>query len=192
MARLARIVAAGVAHHITQRGNRRQKVFFCRSDYQYYLALLSIWAEKFRLSVLSDCLMPNHVHLIIVPPEAKALGLALREIHQRYTRFINFREKWRGHLWQGRFASCPMSEQHLHQALGYVEMNPVRAGLAASAEHWEWSSADSRINNTPNSIIDFEKLKANGINSQNPSPTSFSVNTSEHPLVVFRVRGTVI
>lgn len=60
--------------------------------------------------------MPNHVHLIIVPAEAQALGLALREIHGRYTMAINFREKWRGHLWQGRFASCPMSEQDLHHA----------------------------------------------------------------------------
>jgi len=119
--------------------------------------------------------MPNHVHLIIVPAEAQALGLALREIHQRYTRAINFREKWRGHLWQGRFASCPMSEQHLHHALRCVETNPVRAGLANAPEQWEWSSADSRINNNHNSIIDLGWLNANGINSHNPSP-SISTN----------------
>ena len=68
--------------------------------------------------------MPNHVHLIAVPQDEKGLARAIGEAHRRYTRRINFRENWRGHLWQERFASCPMDEKHLLLAARYVEMNP--------------------------------------------------------------------
>ncbi|MDL2260079.1 transposase [Deltaproteobacteria bacterium OttesenSCG-928-K17] len=172
MARLARIVAPGVAHHVTQRGNRRQEVFFCDDDYRYYLELLAFWSAKFRLSVLAYCLMPNHVHLIVVPYEAPSLSQAIREIHQRYTRSVNFRENWRGHLWQGRFTSCPMSEPHLYQALHYVEMNPVRAGLVETPDQWKWSSAangENGENDFPNEIIDHEWLNRAGLAGRNPA-----------------------
>lgn len=160
---MARIVAPGVAHHVTQRGNRRQAVFFCDADYIYYLELLSFWSSKFNLSILAYCLMPNHVHLVVVPPEAQALAQTMREIHQRYTRAINFREGWRGHLWQGRFASCPMSESHLYRALTYVEMNPVRAGLAATADQWPWSSAASFQKDFPGIALDHQWLRQSGL-----------------------------
>jgi putative transposase len=145
MARLARVVAKGVPHHVTQRGNRRQRVFFGDDDYREYKALLAEGCAKAGVAIWAYCLMPNHVHLILVPEEADALRAALSEAHRRYSRRVNFREGWRGYLWQGRFASTPMDEAHLMAAARYVELNPVRARLAARAEDWPWSSARAHL-----------------------------------------------
>ena len=109
MARMARAVAPGV----TQRGNRRQQTFFNDEDYQSYLELMAQWCEKYKVEIWSYCLMPNHVHLIAVPETKDGLKLAIGEAHRRYTRRINFREGWRGHLWQGRFSSFMMDERYL-------------------------------------------------------------------------------
>jgi putative transposase len=105
MVRIARVVAPAVPHHVTQRGNRRQQTFFSDEDYQVYLELMSEWCKKHKVQIWAYCLMPNHVHLIAVPETKDALNLAIGEAHRRYTRRINFREGWRGHLWQGRFSS---------------------------------------------------------------------------------------
>ena len=129
MARLARIVAPGLPHHITQRGNRCQPTFFCDEDYQYYLELMAQWCSAHQVEIWAYCLMPNHVHLIAVPQSADGLRRAIGEVHLRYTRMVSFREGWRGHLWQGRFASFVLDEPYLLTAARYVELNPVRAGL---------------------------------------------------------------
>jgi len=141
MARLARVVAPGVPHHITQRGNRRQQTFFCQGDYEAYVQLMAEWCHREGVEVWAYCLMPNHVHLIAVPESPESLRRALGEAHRRYTRGVNFREGWRGHLWQGRFASFPMDEAHTLQAARYIELNPMRAGLARRAREYQWSSA---------------------------------------------------
>ncbi len=141
MARLARVVAPGVPHHITQRGNRRQQTFFCEGDYEAYVQLMAEWCQREAVEVWAYCLMPNHVHLIAVPESPESLRRALGEAHRRYTRGVNFREGWRGHLWQGRFASFPMDDAHTLQAARYIELNPVRAGLARRAREYQWSSA---------------------------------------------------
>ena len=145
MARLSRIVIPNVAHHVTQRGNRRQPIFFCDEDRRLYLELLRDGCARARVDCLAWCLMDNHVHLILVPEDADGLRAALGEAHRRYTRHINVREGWRGYLFQGRFASYPMDDPHLIAALRYVERNPVAAGLARHAEDWRWSSARSHI-----------------------------------------------
>ena len=141
MPRIARIVAPGRAHYVTQRGNRRMQTFFRDEDYEAYLSLLEHWCGEFGVRIWAYCLMPNHVHLILVPSTVEGLAQAVAEVHRRYTRMINFREGWRGHLWQGRFASFVMSEKHLIGAVRYVERNPVKAELVERAEDWLWSSA---------------------------------------------------
>jgi putative transposase len=113
-------------HHITQRGNRRQTTFFCEEDYAAYLELMSQWCAQEGVQVWAYCLMPNHVHLIAVPETEDGLRRAIGEAHRRYTRRVNFRQRWRGHLWQGRFASFVMDESYLLAAARYVELNPVR------------------------------------------------------------------
>ncbi|MDJ0943575.1 MAG: transposase, partial [Kiloniellales bacterium] len=97
MARLARVVVPGVPHHVTQRGNRRLETFFEDDDYRAYLDLLAASCAEARVAVWTYCLMPNHVHLVLVPKEPDGLRRALGEAHRRYTRRINFREGWRGH-----------------------------------------------------------------------------------------------
>lgn len=141
MARMARVVAPGFPHHITQRGNRRQQTFFCDEDYRSYIALMAEWCSRFKVTVWAYCLMPNHIHLIAVPQAEEGLRQAIGEAHRRYTRKINFREGWRGHLWQGRFASFPMDEIYLLAAARYVELNPVRAKLVDRPDAYKWSSA---------------------------------------------------
>jgi putative transposase len=145
MARLARVVVAGIPHHVTQRGNRRQPVFFDDDDYALYKSLLSEGCRAAGAAVWAYCLMPNHVHLILVPRDEDGLRGALGEAHRRYTRHINFREGWRGFLWQGRFASFPMDEAYLLACARYVELNPVRAKLAKRARDWKWSSARAHL-----------------------------------------------
>jgi len=145
MPRLARVVAPGYPHHLTQRGNRRQPTFFCQDDYQTYLYLMSEWCQSHQVAIWAYCLMPNHVHLIVVPASVDGLRRAIGETHRRYTRRVNFRENWRGHLWQGRFASFILDEAHLIAAARYIELNPVRAGLAASPGDYPWSSAAAHL-----------------------------------------------
>lgn len=138
---MARAVGPGIPHHVTQRGNRRQQTFFNDEDYQSYLELMSEWCENYKVETWAYCLMPNHVHLIVVPETKDGLSLAIGEAHRRYTRRINFREGWRGHLWQGRFSSFMMEEKYLLACAKYIELNPVRAGMVKKPEDWQWSSA---------------------------------------------------
>jgi putative transposase len=145
MARLARAIAVGVPHHITPRGNRRQPTFFGDADYRAYLDLLAAWCGRFGAEIWAYCLMPNHVHLVAVPAAEDSLRRALGEAHRRYTRAINARQGWVGHLWQARFSSCALDAAHLLAAARYVELNPVRARLVARADDWLWSSARAHL-----------------------------------------------
>jgi putative transposase len=145
MARMARVIASGMPHHVTQRGNRRMETFFGKEDYEEYISLMAEWCGKSGVEIWAYCLMPNHVHLIAVPESEEALRRGIGEAHRRYSRMINFREGWKGHLWQGRFSSFPMDESYLIAAARYVEMNPVRAKLAKMPEGWPWSSARAHL-----------------------------------------------
>lgn len=153
MARMARLVVAGEPHHVTQRGNRRQKVFFKPEDKETYLRILGVQARLFGMQVWAYCLMDNHVHLIVVPEREGSLTKVISETHELYTRMINFREGWRGYLWQGRFKSVVMDEKYLYAAVRYVERNPVRAGLVKTAAEYEWSSARAHICKQADSVL---------------------------------------
>jgi putative transposase len=141
MPRRPRIVQAGVPHHVTQRGNRRDQVFFGDADRLAYLDWLRQYTGEHAVDVLAYCLMPNHVHLIVVPSTSDGLRRALQPLHARYAQRVNRCRGLVGHLWQGRFYSAAMDATHLWVAIRYVEQNPVRAGLAEAAERYRWSSA---------------------------------------------------
>lgn len=160
MARIARIIAPNIPHHVTQRGNRRQQTFFCDDDYHAYISLMAEWCGKYNVEIWAWCLMPNHVHLIAVPETENSLARAIGEAHRRYTRRINFREGWRGHLWQERFASFPMDERYLLAAARYVEMNPVTAGIVARPEEYPWSSAAAHLAGHDDQLVKVEPLLA--------------------------------
>jgi len=150
---MARVVAPGNPHHVTQRGNRRQQTFFGDDDYLEYRRLMAQWCADHRVGIWAYCLMPNHVHLVAVPRSADGLRRAIGEAHRRYTRRVNFREGWRGHLWQGRFASFVMDRPHLLRAVRYIERNPVRAGLVERAEDWPWSSAAAHLAGADDGLV---------------------------------------
>jgi putative transposase len=145
MARIPRVVVPGYPHHVTQRGNRRQQTFFCDDDYRYYIQLMSEAVATSDTEIWAYCLMPNHVHLVMVPGDEDGLRSVLGEAHRHYTRYINFREGWRGHLWQERFHSFVMDEQYLLATVRYVERNPVAARLCRHPSEWPWSSAAAHI-----------------------------------------------
>lgn len=153
MPRLARTVFAGVPHHVTQRGNRREDVFFSDEDRQAYLAWLKHYADTHGVDILAYCLMSNHIHLILVPASAEGLRQTLKPLHMRYAQRINRANNWKGHLWQGRFFSSALDEAYLWAAIRYVERNPVRAGMVRKAEDYRWSSAGAHCGLRPGEIL---------------------------------------
>jgi REP-associated tyrosine transposase len=153
MPRLARIVIPGVPHHVTQRGNRRERTFFEDADYKRYRTILGQAARKAGAEVWAYCLMPNHVHLIVVPADEDGLRRTFADAHRRYTGLINARHQWTGHLWQGRFGSVAMDEAHLIAAARYVALNPVRAGLVKHARDWPWSSVGAHLAGKDDALV---------------------------------------
>ena len=141
MARLARVVLPDCSYHVTHRGNRCEDVFFTVDDRLRYLRLLREYAERYAMEVWAYCLMTNHVHLIVQPKRSDSLAKAIGNAHRHYSRAVNRRHEWTGHLWAGRFFSTPLDEAHLWLAVRYVELNPVRAGLVCDPTEYRWSSA---------------------------------------------------
>jgi putative transposase len=131
----------GFPHHVIQRGNRRMNVFFTDHDCRAYLAMLRESSSRHRVDIWAYCLMRNHVHVVAVPATPSALSECFAEVHVRYTRRINRREGWQGHLWQARFGSSVMDEHYALAAVRYVERNPVKAGMVTHPWDYPWSSA---------------------------------------------------
>lgn len=158
MSRIARVVSVGLPHHITQRGNYQQDVFFEPDDRRQYLSWIREYSLKYSLSILAYCLMQNHVHFIAIPHEIDSLAKTFNAAHMRYSQYFNRKLKQRGHLWQGRFYSCVLDEPHLLLAARYIERNPVRAGLVKKPWQWPWSSAISHANGKENGLIELGDL----------------------------------
>jgi putative transposase len=186
MARLARVVVPGMPHHITQRGNRRQQTFFNDEDYEAYLELMAEWCSDCQVAIWAYCLMPNHVHLIAVPKSEDGLRRAIGETHRRYTRRVNFREGWRGHLWQGRFASFVMDEPYLLAAARYIELNPVRAKIVDSPRDYSWSSARAHLKGKDDLMVKTAPLLALAENWRKLLTSA----ASEEELKLFRAHET--
>jgi putative transposase len=158
MARIARFIAPGLPHHVTQRGNRRERVFFSDDDYTLYRGLLASQCRKQSVACWAYCLMPNHVHLILVPDRNESLARALGETHRRYSTAINARLGVTGHLFQARFGSAAMDEEHLMAAARYVALNPVRARLVERAEDWRWSSVGAHLSGHDDALVSVAPL----------------------------------
>lgn len=141
MARIARVVAVGMAHHVTQRGINREAVFPSDAARLVYLSLLRENAKRHHLRIAGYCLMTNHVHLLVVPDREDALARTLRGTHGRFAQYANAALGRSGHFWQNRFFSCPVEDRAVAKVLSYIELNPVRAGLAAVPAAFAWSSA---------------------------------------------------
>lgn len=141
MPRIARVVAIGYPHHITQRGNYFQNIFSDDTDREKYLSLIKAESKQYALKVLAYCLMSNHVHFITVPEREDSMGKVFKYANMKYSQYYNSKMKVRGHLFQGRFFSSVMDERHTIACARYVERNPVRAKMVKEPWDWKWSSA---------------------------------------------------
>ena len=146
MPRIARIISTGYPHHITQRGNNRATVFFDDDDRHLYLKLLGNYVQKHGVQIWAYCLMSNHIHLLAVPETETSLSRGIGLTNQMYTQYLNRKLKQTGRIWQNRFFSCVVeNEQYLWAVARYIERNPLKAGLATSAEVYRWSSAKAHV-----------------------------------------------
>ena len=153
MVRLPRLVVPHQPHHVVQRGNRRLEVFFSDADRIAYLDNIRDACKRYGVVIWAYCLMNNHVHFVAIPSEADSLARCFSDAHVRYTRRINLREGWKGHLWQARFGSSVLDEKHLIAAVRYIERNPVRAGIVRDAWEYPWSSASYHAGKTDQDLI---------------------------------------
>jgi len=145
MPRIARVVVPNIPYHVTQRGNYKQDVFLDDKDKFKYLSLVKENSINQNVEILAYCLMRNHVHFVLVPPKSDSLGKMFNLISMRYSQYFNKKIGQRGHLWQDRYFSCPLDEDHLYEIFRYIENNPVNAGIVKSAEDYYWSSAKAHI-----------------------------------------------
>jgi putative transposase len=140
---------------VTQRGNNRQDVFFVDADREVFLQYLREAAQRFALQIEGYCLMTNHIHLVVTPQREDSLAQALKRVNQLYAQYVNRLHGRSGHLWQNRFFSCPLDQEHVHRVLIYVERNPVRARLCRKAWRWRWSSAEAHCGGEdPSGLLD--------------------------------------
>jgi len=167
MPRLARSVFANIPHHITQRGNKREDVFFTDEDRLFYLELLKLYCKKHEVSILVYCLMTNHVHLVLTPHSKEGLQQVLKPLHMRYSQYINKINGWNGHLWQGRFFSSPLDDAYTWSTIRYVERNPVQVGMVVKAEEYRWSSAAAHCGLKESSLLATLPSSMSGVSQDN-------------------------
>lgn len=141
MARLPRLTVPGYPHHLIQRGNNRQAIFAADADYETLLAMLDENARKFEVELHAYVLMTNHFHLLVTPATVTALPLLMQAVGRRYVRYFNQRQGRSGTLWEGRYRSTLIqADRYLLACMVYLDLNPVRAGIAATARDYPWSS----------------------------------------------------
>ena len=141
MARLPRLTVPGYPHHVIQRGNNRQAIFSSTADYQMLLVLLDENARKFSVALHAYVLMTNHFHLLATPSTQDGLPQMMQAVGRRYVRYFNDRQGRSGTLWEGRYRSTLIeTERYLLACMVYIDLNPVRAGLARDAGDYPWSS----------------------------------------------------
>jgi len=156
MARIARVVYPGVAHHITQRGIRRLDIFIDDDDKRFFIKLLQKYSEKYQLKIHAYCLMSNHIHLVAVPVKPQSMQNAMHDLCTRYAAYFNRKYNFSGHLFQNRYFSTPLEGEHSENAARYVEQNPVRAGMVTRADIFPWSSARGNCGVTEDKLLDSE------------------------------------
>jgi putative transposase len=136
-----RAFVEGLTLHVTQRGNNRTSVFHDSSDYEVFLWCLRFMITRYPVRIHAYALMPNHFHLMATPKSLAGLSRAMQSLGRRYVRYFNDRYNRTGTLWEGRYRTAIiLNERYWLTCMRYVEMNPVRAGIAESPESYKWSS----------------------------------------------------
>ncbi len=163
MPRIARVCAINYPHHVTQRGNNKEAVFFDDADREFYLKTLRGYSKKWGLDIWAYCLMTNHVHILAVPKQEESLAKGIGRTNLVYTQYINRKYKRSGRLWQNRFYSTIIEkEPYLWAVARYIERNPVRAELVKKAEVYKWSSAKTHIMGIKDNILSKSWLDERG------------------------------
>jgi len=154
MSRIARAVAIGFPHHVIQRGNNKEKVFFDSKDREQYLSLLKRYADKWGSPILAYCLMSNHVHLLTRPKEEESLYKMMQGVTLCYTQYINRKYKRTGRLWESRYHSCIVDkEQYMWAVARYIEQNPTRARIVKKGEDFPYSSARAHVQGIRDEVL---------------------------------------
>jgi putative transposase len=159
MPRLPRLILPGLPHHVTQRGNYRQDVFYRDEDRQTYLHMLKEYSRHYETAIQAFCLMSNHVHLLVTPQDHDGLPRLLQRLHSEHAKALHWRLQRKGHLWHARYGSVVLDEDHFWTAMAYVEQNPLRAGLVKAAGDWRWSSAAAHLKDADEGWLDFSKWR---------------------------------
>ncbi len=147
-------MAAGFPHHVIQRGNNRERVFFEKADRKLYLSLLRKYAAKWNSPIMSYCLMNNHVHLLTKPGSVESLYKMMQGLTLCYTQYINRTYGRSGRLWESRYHSCIVGqEKYLWAVARYIEQNPVRAGMVEKAEDYLYSSACAHVSRSDDAVL---------------------------------------
>lgn len=158
MARQARIVIPDTPHHIMQKSMEGAPIFVAKEDFQTYCDILREQCTSAGVMILSYCLMPNQIHLLVMPKDDKALSAAIGETHRQYTNYRNGKQEDKGTFFQNRFYSYPMDESCMLKAAAFIEKLPVMAMIAPKAENYIWSSACAHIKGRADRVMNRKPL----------------------------------
>jgi len=154
MPRPHRLEFPGITLHVVQRGNNRQPCFFRERDYYFYVEILGELLDQFACQLHAYVLMTNHVHLMLTPSQAGTVSRVMQSLGRRYVAYVNASRERTGTLWEGRFKSCPVDGSGYALACTrYIELNPVRAGMAAHPGEYRWSSFHCTALGRPDSLV---------------------------------------
>jgi len=154
MARWPRLVHGGVAVHVVQRGNNRMRTFHTDADRAFYRSVLLAARDRTSCEVHAYVLMPNHAHLLMTPGDSRDLARFMQILGSRYVRYFNARHGRTGTLWEGRFWSSLIdSERYVLACSRYIDLNPVRAGIARMPGEYRWSSFGHLADAVPDPLI---------------------------------------
>lgn len=155
MARPPRLSLPSYPHHVIQRGNNRQSIFFEERDYVVFKDCLREAKRKCGIRLYVYVLMTNHVHFLLEPEQEEDLGRFMQSVGRRYVRYMNDTYERTGTLWEGRFKSAVVSQDaYLIMCSRYIELNPVRAGMVLHPRDYRWSSYHRRALERPDNLLD--------------------------------------
>jgi len=154
----------GGHYHIYNRGNRKQNVFLGKADYLKYLEKLREYKEKYNVSVICYCLMPNHIHLLVRQDSEIPIYKFVHALHTSYSMYVNFEHNKVGHLFQGKYKQKEVDkDEYLLQLSSYIHLNPIVDGLADKLEDYQWSSYLDYIGLRDGTLCDKELILSDGL-----------------------------
>ncbi|MDD5488586.1 MAG: transposase [Candidatus Omnitrophica bacterium] len=142
-------------YHIVSRGNQKQFIFPHDDDLEKLLSIIRKYKLAFKVKIYSYCIMGNHYHILLDPPDIKALTKLMQGVNMSYTQYYNYKYNKCGHLWQGRYKSYIITKNsYMYNCVNYIEYNPVRANIVDKPESYKWSSYCGRNGLSQDLLLD--------------------------------------